>query len=86
MTPENAKLIYGFSVPKVSALEDMVEIDKYLTEKEKQFKIEPYTYKVIPWLETSKAITNANEIMKKYRHRIEAAAFGGRCSIHNNAD
>ena len=77
MTPENAKLIYGFSVPKVSTVEDMTEVDKQLVKIEEQFSIAKNTYKVIPWLETTKALVNANDIMKKFRHRIEAAAFGG---------
>ena len=64
-------------MPKIETTEDMVEVDKFLSTKEKQYAVKEYTYKVIPWLESTKAIVNMNEILKKYRHRIEAAAFGG---------
>ncbi len=77
LSEENSKLIYGFSVPKISTVEDMAEVDKFLCEKEKQYHVEINTYKVIPWLETTKAIVNAHDILTKYRHRIEVAAFGG---------
>lgn len=78
LTPQNAKFIYGFSVPKISTVEDMSEVDKYLGVKEKEYKIPANTFKVIPWLETTEAIVRAFEILSKYRHRIEAAAFGGK--------
>ena len=78
MNEDNARLIQGFSVPKISTLEDMAEVDSFLRQKETQYKLPEATYKVIPWLETAKAIVNANDILKKYRHRIEAAAFGGK--------
>ena len=55
----------------------MTEVDKYLAVKEKEYNIHKNTYKVIPWLESPLAIVNAYEIMSKFRHRIEAAAFGG---------
>jgi len=76
LTPANAKIIYGFSVPKISTVDDMAEVDAYLTKKEAEFNRPKYSFKVIPWLETTKAIANAYNILTKYRHRIEAAAFG----------
>eukprot|EP00826_Nyctotherus_ovalis_P049719 TRINITY_DN6027_c0_g3_i5.p1 TRINITY_DN6027_c0_g3~~TRINITY_DN6027_c0_g3_i5.p1 ORF type:complete len:190 (+),score=68.16 TRINITY_DN6027_c0_g3_i5:472-1041(+) len=54
----------------------MSEVDKYLAMKEKEYRIPTNTFKVIPWLETTEAIVRAFEILSKYRHRIEAAAFG----------
>jgi len=56
----------------------MNEVDNYLKVKEKKYNLPTNTLKVIPWLETTKAIINTFEILSKYRHRIEAAGFGGK--------
>ena len=84
MTPENSKIIYGFSVPKIATVEDMNEVDEYLVVKEKEYRITVNTYKVIPWIETTKGIANCYEICKRFRHRIEAAAFGGKVNFNSS--
>ncbi len=74
---ETVPLISGFSVPKISTPEEMGEVDRFLTEKEKQLRVVPNSLKVIPWFETPRSIVNAVAILGKYRHRIDVAAFGG---------
>ncbi len=59
-----SKHIYGVSVGKVGTAEDMVAIDQLIEELERKSagEVEIGTTKVIPWLETAKAIANANQI------------------------
>jgi len=77
LTATNAKMIYGFGVAKISTVEEMAEVDAYLTKKEVEFKRPKYSFKVIPGIETTKGIVNAYNILTKFRPRIEAATFGG---------
>ena len=72
-----AKILKGFSVPKIECVEDMDNVSAYLLHRERELGISDYTYKVIPWIESSMGIVNLVDILKAHRNRIEAAAFGG---------
>jgi citrate lyase subunit beta/citryl-CoA lyase len=67
--------VNGFMYPKAKGGDDLYFIDKLLEtiEYEKKFKIG--TFKLIPLIETSSAVLNAQEICKA-SNRIVAIAFG----------
>ena len=73
---ENARLIDGFCVPKVDRLEDVREIDSYLSQKEKELQLPKNTFKVIPQIESTMSLANCRELLQAGQDRYIAAAFG----------
>ena len=61
---ENARLIDGFCVPKVDRLEDVREIDSYLSQKEKELQLPKNTFKVIPQIESTMSLANCRELLQ----------------------
>ena len=76
LNQETATLIDGFCVPKVDRVEDVKEIDSYLTQKEKEYNLPQYSFKVIPQIESTLSLVNCKEILHAGRERYIAAAFG----------
>lgn len=62
--------------PKASSAEDIVTVDKYMTEVEKRSGIEPGTVKLIPLIETALGVENAFAIAKA-SPRVAAIFLGG---------
>jgi len=74
--------IYGISVGKVDVPEDIQTIADMLAELEKKAGIEPGTLKMIPWLESAKAIVHCYPICSA-SPRIVGVAFGGEDFTHD---
>ncbi|OVE79624.1 hypothetical protein BVY02_02675 [bacterium J17] len=65
----------GITIGKVSCEEDVAEIDKLITAKEKSLGLDPLAFRLIVWIETAKGIVNAYEICKASK-RLVGVAFG----------
>jgi len=67
--------VHGFMYPKAKKGEDIYFFDKLLETIEYEKKIPVGTYKIIPLIETSAAVLNAQEICQASQ-RVVAIAFG----------
>ena len=74
--------IYGISVGKVDVPEDIQSISNLIADLEKKAGIEPGTLKLIPWLESAKAIVHCSPICSA-SPRIVGVAFGGEDFTHD---
>lgn len=74
--------IYGISVGKVEIPDDIAAISDLITELELKAGIVAGTLKVIPWLESAKAIVHCYEICSSSQ-RIVGVAFGGEDFTHD---
>ncbi len=67
--------LYGFSVGKTESVWDLQEIDRIIGPLEASAGLEPGSIKVIPWIESAKAVLDAQE-MALASPRVVAIAFG----------
>ena len=67
--------LYGVSVGKTESAWDLHEIERIISPLEARAGLEPGRIKLIPWIESAKAIVNVNE-MASALDRIAAIAFG----------
>jgi len=74
--------IYGISVGKVDVPDDITAISDLITELESKASIEPGSLRLIPWLESAKAIVHCYEICSASA-RIIGVAFGGEDFTHD---
>ena len=63
-------------MPKVDRIEDVHEIDSYLSSKEKALGLPKNTFKVVPQIESTLSLVNCRELLQAGRSRFMAAAFG----------
>ncbi|MDR2487408.1 MAG: CoA ester lyase [Clostridiales Family XIII bacterium] len=70
------KDILGFMPPKIQSRDDIVFLEKLLTQKENEHGLAPGSFKLAPLVETTAAVLNLSEIIRDNR-RIVAIAFGG---------
>ncbi len=70
------KCITGFMPPKISSEEDMLYLDKLLSQKEKELDIENGYFKLAPLVETAAAVLNLASIVR-HSDRTVAICFGG---------
>ena len=63
-------------MPKVDRVEDVIEIDKWLTAQEAKFGLAKSTLKVVPQIESTKSMAYLKEILAAGQSRFIAAAFG----------
>jgi citrate lyase subunit beta/citryl-CoA lyase len=66
----------GFMPPKIQSREDIVFLDKLLTQKENEYGMEPGCIKLAPLVETTAAVLDLANIIRDSR-RIVAIVFGG---------
>jgi citrate lyase subunit beta/citryl-CoA lyase len=74
--------IHGISVGKVDVPDDIATISDLICELEKNAGIATGTLKLIPWLESAKAIVHCYEICSSSQ-RIIGVAFGGEDFTHD---
>ena len=67
--------LYGVSVGKTESVWDLREIDRIISPLEASAGLQPGQIKVIPWIESARAVVNVNE-MAAALPRIVAIAFG----------
>ena len=67
--------LYGFSVGKTESVWDLQEIDRIIGPLEASAGLDPGSVKVIPWIESAKAVMDARE-MALASPRVVAIAFG----------
>lgn len=67
--------LYGISLGKVESVWNVRDVDRMLTALEPAAGIELGSIKIIPWIETAKAVWGAREIAES-SSRIMAIAFG----------
>jgi citrate lyase subunit beta/citryl-CoA lyase len=68
--------ITGFMPPKITSRDDIVFIEKLLTQKENAHGIESGHFKLAPLIETTGAVLNLSEILSG-NTRLVALCFGG---------
>jgi citrate lyase subunit beta/citryl-CoA lyase len=68
--------LYGISVGKTESTWDIKEIDAIITSAERTSGLDIGTIKLIPWIESAKAVRNVDG-MSTASSRIIAIAFGG---------
>ena len=74
--------VYGISVGKVDVPDDIAAISDLISELESKASVEPGSLKLIPWLESAKAIVHCYEICSA-SPRIVGVAFGGEDFTHD---
>ena len=74
--------VYGISVGKVDVPDDIAAISDLITEFEEKAGIEAGSLKLIPWLESAKAIVHCYQICSA-SPRIVGVAFGGEDFTHD---
>ncbi|HSG65990.1 MAG TPA: CoA ester lyase [Gammaproteobacteria bacterium] len=74
--------IYGISVGKVDVPDDIAAISDMIADLERRAGIESGTLKMIPWLESAKAIVHCYPICSS-SPRIIGVAFGGEDFTHD---
>lgn len=74
--------IHGISVGKVDVPDDIAAISDLITELEKNAGVETGSLRLIPWLESAKAIVHCYEICSS-SPRIIGVAFGGEDFTHD---
>ena len=67
--------LYGFSVGKTESVWDLQEIDRIIGPLEAAAGLEPGAIRVIPWIESARAVLDARE-MALASPRVVAIAFG----------
>ena len=67
--------IFGISVGKIQSVGDIEQVSGMMEDLETQIGLDPGQMKLIPWIETAKAIVNAFEICAA-SPRIVGVAFG----------
>ena len=67
--------LYGVSVGKTESAWDLQEIERIISPLEARAGLEPGRIKLIPWIESARAIVNVSE-MASALNRIVAIAFG----------
>ena len=67
--------LYGVSVGKTESAWDLQEIERIISPLERRAGLEPGYTKLIPWIESARAIVNVNE-MASVLSRTVAIAFG----------
>lgn len=67
--------LYGVSLGKVESVWNIKDVDRVLTALEPAAGIQPGSIKIIPWIESAKAVWGAREIAES-SPRIVAIAFG----------
>ena len=67
--------LYGVSVGKTESVWDLREIDRIIAPLEASAGLQPGQIKLIPWIESARAVVNVNE-MAAALPRIVAIAFG----------
>lgn len=70
------KDVLGIMPPKIQSRDDIIFLDKLLTQKENEYGIEQGHFKLAPLVETTAAVLNLSEIIKD-TNRIVAIVFGG---------
>jgi citrate lyase subunit beta/citryl-CoA lyase len=68
--------ILGIMPPKIQSREDLIFLDKLLTQKENEYGIAAGHFKLAPLVETTSAVLNLSEIVRGHG-RIVAIVFGG---------
>lgn len=68
--------ITGFMPPKIESVEDLIFLDKLLTQKENEYNLPTRHFKLAPLIETTASVLNLNQILKG-QQRVEAVCFGG---------
>jgi citrate lyase subunit beta/citryl-CoA lyase len=68
--------ITGFVPPKITTRDDIVFLEKLLTQMENTHRIENGHFRLAPLIETTGAVLNLSEILKDNK-RIVALCFGG---------
>ena len=74
--------VYGVSVGKIDEPDDIDEISTLLTRLERRSNLAIGSVKLIPWIETAKAIVHCYAICRA-SERIVAAAFGAEDLAHS---
>jgi citrate lyase subunit beta/citryl-CoA lyase len=74
--------VYGISIGKVDLPDDIATISDMVTDLERKAGIEAGTLKLIPWLESAKAIVHCYPICSS-SPRIVGVAFGGEDFTHD---
>ena len=67
--------LYGLSIGKTESVWDLREIDRIISPLEASAGLQPGYIKVIPWIESARAVVNVSE-MAAASPRIVAIAFG----------
>ena len=70
------KDILGIMPPKIQSRDDMIFLDKLLSQKENEFNIDQGHFKLAPLIETTASVLNLSEIIRD-TNRIAAIVFGG---------
>jgi len=65
----------GIMLPKAESKEEIIQLDKWIEEEEKEEGLKPHTLVIIPTLETAKGVLNAHEIAVSSK-RVIALSFG----------
>lgn len=68
--------VLGIMPPKIQTRDDIVFLEKLLTQKENEFGIASGHFKLAPLVETTAAVLNLSEIIRDTK-RIVAIVFGG---------
>ncbi len=74
--------VHGISVGKVDVPDDIAAISDLITELEEKAGVETGSLKLIPWLESAKAIVHCYDICSSSQ-RIVGVAFGGEDFTHD---
>ena len=67
--------LYGISLGKVESVWHIRDVDRLLTALEPAARVQPGSIKIIPWIESAKAVWGAREIAES-SPRVVAIAFG----------
>jgi citrate lyase subunit beta/citryl-CoA lyase len=70
------KDILGFVPPKITSRDDIIFLEKLLTQMENTYNIENGHFKLAPLVETTGAVLNLSDILRDNK-RIVAICFGG---------
>ena len=74
---ENIKYISGLHIPKISRKEELIEIDKILSNREKELNLKEHHIKVFPNFESAKGVIFLKELLDVIKNRVDIAGFGG---------
>ena len=74
--------IYGISIGKIDEPEDIDEISRLIGELERDAGLDEGQIKMIPWIESAKAIMHCYDICRA-SPRLVAVAFGGEDFTHD---
>jgi citrate lyase subunit beta/citryl-CoA lyase len=74
--------VWGLSIGKVDSARDIAEISKAIAARERAAGLDVGSLKLVPWIETAKAVVHCHEICEA-SDRIAAVAFGGEDYTHD---